>query len=169
MNKKFLLVMLSIVLLGSVSGLLVNFYSNKVTIDFEMKHPIQLTMVSDNTNPYAGEVVNFNTTMENKLNESIFGCLEYTLTNPEGVNSSDFRTRIDSGSNGRFFPNKTDTLILSRPWVQVDNNTIVYNFCDAWFPMPKMFQPYEVQKYTFQLRFKPTAIGNYKLESEVVV
>lgn len=163
--KKIAFILIGILAIGMVSALLVNYLSNKAEVEVEVTSPISLTVAGDSVvSIYGGDSALINITTENLASVPVTGTTKNLVTNPLGLNCSDFTSvEITTYTNGTFVG--TWELIGLGNCLVVDNETVEFLFG----PQPTTWTAGQIDEMEINVTFPVNAFGTYTLESQVLV
>jgi len=164
--KKIWIVVVAILAISIVSGLLVNYLSNKATVEVEVSSPILNEVIGDSSvSIVGGGTANFQIQTTNLADVAVTGRLENLVTNSLGLNCSDFvSVNVSTSTNGTYVG--TWDLIQLGNCLVVDNTTVQFLFG----PQPTTtWAPGQIDVMNISAVFPTNAIGTYVLTSQALV
>lgn len=163
--KKITFILIGLLMISMVTGLLVNYLSNTAEAEVEVSSPISNNVIGNSVfSIYGGETVSLNITTENLASVPITGTVENLVSNPLGLNCSDFTTiQVTTYTNGTYVGSWE--LIGLGNCIIIDNTTVEFLFG----PQPTTWSIGQIDEMEINVSFPSNAFGTYTLTSQVLV
>jgi len=163
--KKKAILLIGLLAISMASAILVSYLSNTAEVEVEVNSPISNTVIGDSVfSIYGGETVSLNITTENLASVPITGTVENLVTNPLGLNCSDFTSVTVTTYTNSVFVGTWELIGLGNCAI-VDNTTVEFLFG----PQPTTWSPGQIDEMEIAVAFPTNVFGTYTLTSQILV